>query len=181
VEHFPDSYALADDPQAILQRLVRELSEFAHLSEARLACIFSEPTLMLHGQPCFAYVCNPHVQGPNSKLVTWQFAELCRRIFGGEEPDFLIYYDAPIWRGLTDIERERLVYHELCHVVAKVDENGVERRSPEDGRVILRTIRHDYEFFDAEVRRYGPTICSLDEAAKSIAAGYRATEKASAA
>jgi hypothetical protein len=72
-------------------------------------------------------------------------------------------------------------YHELCHIVARVDENDVERRSPDDGRVLLRLIRHDWEFFTAEVLRYGPSVCGVDDAARAIAKGYRNVEKASAA
>ncbi len=68
------------------------------------------------------------------------------------------------------------MYHELCHLVPRVDEFDIPRMG-DDGRLLLKIIPHDYEFFDAEVRRYGPDVCSLEPAAIAIADGLRAAQQ----
>ena len=42
-------------------------------------------------------------------------------------------------------------------MVARVDEDtGIPKVSREDGRILTKLRPHDFEFFDAEVWRYGP-------------------------
>ena len=67
-------------------------------------------------------------------------------------------------------------------MVARVDEDtGIPKVSREDGRILTKLRPHDFEFFDAEVRRYGPAVYELDGAAVAIADGYRAVARESAA
>lgn len=174
---FADSYSLAPEPQALAVRLIARCDEFAHLVDARIACLWSEQQPMLRGAPCAAFVGYPRVQGPFSPLFAWLIASLCAPLCDQEEPDFLVIFDHALWPALDAERQERLVYHELCHVVAREDEYGVVRTSPDDGRVLLKLVPHDYEFFDQEVRRYGPDVCGLDGAAVAIADGFRATER----
>jgi hypothetical protein len=174
---FADSYSLAPEPQALVSQLVARCDEFAHLVDMRAACVWSEQQPMLRGAPCAAFIGYPRVQGPFSPLFAWCMATVCAPLFEQEEPDFLIIFDHALWPTLEGERQERLVYHELCHVVAREDEYGQPRFSNDDGRVLLKLVPHDYEFFDQEVRRYGPDVCNLDGAAVAIADGYRAAER----
>jgi len=176
VQQFPDSYALAVAAQAITAHLIRSLDEFAHLGEARIACMFSERAVMLRGSPCNAFIGTPSVQGPFSPWFEWAIAQFCVSLFDGEPADFVMMIDRAIFESLDEERRERLMYHELCHVVPREDEFGIAKLG-DDGRLLLRLVPHDYEFFDAEVRRYGPDVCDLDRAAIAIADGHRASQE----
>ncbi len=175
VQHFSDSYALAVAAQAIAAHLIATLDEFAHLGQARIACINSERQPMLRGAPCQAFIGIPSVQGPYAPWFEWTIAEFCRSLFAGEPPDFVVMLDRAVFDSLDDERRERLLYHELSHVVPRVDEFDIPRVG-QDGRLLLKLIPHDYEFFDAEVRRYGPDVCDLEPAAVALADGFRAAE-----
>jgi hypothetical protein len=179
---FADSFELAREAHAILTRLVASPSacpEFSHLVEARILCVASQPTPIVRGAPCQAFICSPNVQvSPLKPLFTFLLAQLAAPLFEWQSPDFVLIVDAALWPTLDDEHRERLIYHELCHIVAKVDEEtGLEKRSQDDGRILLKLVPHDYEFFDAEVRRYGPDVCDLDRAAVAIADGHRAAQR----
>lgn len=172
-----DSFSLAGGPQAVMHHLIATVDDFAHLGDARIACVFSQRTPMLRGSPCWAFIGQPHVQGPFAQLFDWMLSRLCAPLFGEDLPDFIIVFDEAVWPSLDDEGQERLVYHELCHAVVREDEYGVPKISKEDGRLLLRLVPHDYEFFDREVRRYGPGTCGLDGAALAIADGYRAEQR----
>lgn len=172
-----DSFSLAPEPQAIASRLVESYAEFGHLGDMRAACVWSREQPMLRGAPCAAFIGYPRVQGPFASLFAWCVQSLCVPLFGEDEPDFLIVFHQTLWPMLDGERQERLVYHELCHVLPRVDEYGIPRLSQEDGRILLKLAPHDYEFFDNEVRRYGPDVCELDGAAVAIADGYRDAER----
>jgi hypothetical protein len=80
--------------------LIEHESTFAHIAQAQLVCLMSEPTPMLHGAPCWAFISQPSVQGPLSKLFTWMLAGACARELEWEEPDFVIVIDAAISTSL---------------------------------------------------------------------------------
>lgn len=185
MRHFPDSFALAPEGQALVARLVVDLDEFAHLAECRIAVLASQQQPMLRGAPCQAFISTPHVQGAMRPLCDWMLSQVTDELFEGEDPDYVLVLDAALWESWTQqgslgqVRKERLIYHELCHVVAREDaDTGLARTSPMDGRVLTKLMPHDYEFFDAEVRRYGLEVCELDRAAVAIAAGYRHTAPA---
>lgn len=159
-----------------MTRLIREVDEFVHLSEARIACLGSQRTPMLRGASCRAFIAIPGVQGPLSPLFDWMIANLCEPLFARELPDFLVVIDAAVWPTLDALRQERLVFHELKHVVVREDEFGVPKFG-QDHRPALKLIPHDYEFFDSEVRRYGADVCELVDAAVAIAAGSRTGER----
>lgn len=148
------------------------MDRFAHLSQARWVALLSQPTVTLRGAECNALVGVPSNQGPFSRLFTWMVAQLCATVCDWEEPDFLILLDAAIWPSLDAVRKERLIYHELCHVVARENEYGVPRLDAE-GRPMLKLVPHDAEFFHDEVARYGPEICSLEDACIALAEGAR--------
>lgn len=173
----PDSFALHPEAAAIGAGIIRAYDELGHLSEARLAYVASQPTPMLHGWPCWAFVAQPRVQGPMREWFEWALAGFCAPQCEGEVPDFVVIVDAALWPSWDGERQERVIYHELSHIIVREDpETGVPKLG-EDGRPLLRLKPHDYEFFDAEVRRYGPEVCELDRAAAAIADGYRAAER----
>jgi hypothetical protein len=173
VEQFPDSFALAEGPQAGVALLITRLPEFAHLAHARIVCIFSERQLFLHGGPCAAFITTgTHTMGPCRHLVDWLLAGFVAPVLNQEDADFLILIDRPLWDGLDAERRERLLYHELCHVHAKEDEFG----SPKvgnDGRIQLKLVPHDAEVFNAELERYGPVVCDFDQTLAAAVEGHR--------
>lgn len=173
VEQFADSYALADDAQAIAAKLVEALPEFAFLAQARVAWLFSERALVLRGTPARAVITKPVVQGFLRPFFEWSVVNLTEPLFGREEPDFLVLVDRALWTGDSDIRHEHLVYHELCHIKAVETEFGVPKLG-EDGRPRLQLVSHDTETFHAEIRRYGVEVCDLGEHVIAIVDGQKA-------
>lgn len=173
MEQFADSFKLADAPQVIAARLVADEPEFAHLGLARLACVFSERELWLHGGQKAALIAAPgYVQGPIRHLLTWLVVGMVAPLFAWEEPDFLILVDRAIWDSLDDVRRERLIYHELSHVQAKETEFGTPKLG-QDGRPMLKLVPHDSEIFHAELVRYGLEVCGQEDLALAIVEGER--------
>lgn len=172
LEIFRDSFALADEAQAICRRLIAEKPHFQHLVDARIVCIASQMTVRLHGAEAYAVIGPlPRVQGPMAQCLRWLLDGFVRPVAGEDGADFLVLIDAARWSGLDDIRRERLMFHELKHLVAVEDENGIPKLD-DDGRVRLKTVPHDYEFFDDELREYGPVVCDLDALPGAIVAGF---------
>ena len=86
-----------------------------------------------------------------------QFKDLCLMMLErmmGYMPDYVVVVDAQWWAQASDIEREALIYHELCHVKQAIDAFGG-LKFDRDGLPVFEVIKHDIEAFDAEVRRYG--------------------------
>lgn len=189
MNQLPDTYGLASDAQALIARLIAHernpVAEaqgrierlFRILDDARILCVHCERQVMLRGWPVQAFIAEPRVQGPFSALFDWMLATLAAPLFETEPPDFVIVIDATTWRGLSDVGRERLLYHELQHVDVRLDEYGIEKRDPDDGRLKLRLRPHHHEFFTEEVLRYGPEVCQVTEAGLAIAEGYRREER----
>lgn len=148
------------------------MDRFAHLAQARFACVLSQPEVRLHGSMCHALVGIPTVQGPFGRLFTWMLASLLQPVLEWEEPDFVILIDAAAWPSRDAVRQERLIYHELRHVVARENEYGVPRLDAE-GRPMLRLVPHEAEFFLDEVERFGVQACDLEDACVAIAEGVR--------
>lgn len=174
-EQFADSFALADEPQAIAASLIGDLDEFAHLGLARIAFVFSERSLFLGGDQKAAIIGNATnvVRGPLRHLLNWLVVGLVEPLFDREEPDFLVLVDHPHWQGLDAEGRERLVFHELKHVVADETDDGTPKLSRDDGRPMLKLRGHDAEAFNTEIERYGVEVCGLEDTAIAIAEGER--------
>lgn len=173
----------------IARYLIREDPDhpFVHVAQARIVYLLQQPTLMLHGEPVQAYIARATVQGPNHLL--WAFLLATRYAPKREQPyplDWIVYVDKAAWdraawrqeRGASGfpIVREALIYHELTHLRQLETADG-EPRFTEDGRPLLALRRHDYEFFDSEIRRYGPATLELVQAALSLAEGARTEHK----
>jgi hypothetical protein len=149
-----ERFELAADPQGILERQRAERPELSHLSDAKVVCIFTAVTpLLLRGWPCYAFVAQPTVQGPMRSWFDWLVEAFCYPVLQGDEPEFVILFDANLWAEMTEERRDRLVYHELLHIQTRNDEHGVPRFIR--GKLALRLVPHDRELFDAELLRYG--------------------------
>lgn len=180
-----DTFSLMPDAAAIARFLITEdpAAPFAFVQDARIAYLLQQPALFLHGEACDAYITRATVQGANRLL--WSFLAAT---FGQPERyelDFLIYVDAAAWqrRAWVDehgpsgypIQQEALIYHELSHLRHLETSEG-EPRFGDDGRPMLALTRHTYEFFDSELRRYGPQTLGLDQVGLDYVAGAQ-TEK----
>jgi hypothetical protein len=171
-----DSFALAPEARAICARLLERVDRFAHLGQARFVCLASQPAVTLRGAECAAIVTVPMVQGPLKRLFDWLIASTCAPVLAWEEPDFLILIDAAVWSTLDAVRQERLMFHELCHVVARENEYGVPKLDAE-GRPMLKLVPHDVEVFHDEIATYGPETCGIEDACLAIAEGIRAERR----
>jgi hypothetical protein len=174
VQHLDDSVTLAAEPQAIAARLTATCEDFTHLQEAEplLLFVFSERAIPFRGGLAAAVICEPRWQGPLGLLAEFLVAQLGEAQFGAAlDPDYVVVVDASNWRGLDAERRERLVYHELSHLVAREDEFGVVRRHKDTGKPLLKLVHHDYEAFDAEIRRYGLETVGIEAIAHAIVDG----------
>jgi len=173
MRHFRDSFHLASEPQTIATRLIETCEEFLHIQEAapRIAVVFSERTVILRGSPCAAVIVEPRWQGPLSGMTEWLYAAFLAPVIDQEDVDYLILVDRPQWDSLDAERRERLMFHELSHVVVHEDEFGAPRRSRETGKPVLKLGPHDTEVFTAEILRYGPHVVDLEEHCHALVEG----------
>jgi len=175
VEWFPDSFTLCPEAQSLVPR-VQLYPELQHTVGARIVCIESQIELKLRGDPAWAFIGMPQLQGAHRHLVSFLIAGFCTPVLNGEEPEFLVLVDAVAWRFLDGRRKEWLIYHELKHLVIAVNGGG-DPLQHEDGRWKLRTTRHDHEVFADEITRYGSDVEGLDKLAEAIVQGH-ANEKA---
>lgn len=172
MQHFDDSLALSADAQAIADRLIATCDEFEHLHAAapRVPVIRSARALIHRGSRANAVIIQPRWQGPLGMTAEWLLAQFCAPLLEGHDPDYVVFVDGAVWDGLSDEGRERLMFHELCHLVQVEDEFGVVRRH-QDGRPMLKLVPHDYEAFSSEIRRYGIETCGIEAIAPDIVEG----------
>lgn len=149
------SYLLpADDdnhPVRIAARLLR-LAEFQHLvdGEAAIDYIFRTEQLIDQQRRVLGTMCMPRVNGRLSSLFDWMLEDKLGRM-----PDFLMIIDHGFWFDEAGpVEREILVYHELCHAAQAIDAHGGPRFT-RDGVAVWAIKGHDIEEFNAVVSRYG--------------------------
>lgn len=126
---------------------------------------------MVHGGRAAAFIGQPRFQGPTGHFNEFLVAQFCRPLLDGEDLDYLIVVDRPIWATLDAERQERLMFHELKHLVVQEDEFGVPRRSKETGKPLLKLVPHDFEFFADEIIRYGVDVCGAEGAAHAIVEG----------
>jgi len=176
VTPFADSYALAPDAQAILERL-RADPLFAHTAGARLVCVDSQRVPTLHGRPCKALIAEPRVQGPFKWWFEWALAQFALPTCGGELPQFIVFLDAALWPGWSERYRERVLFHELKHLAQKEHRETGVPMFHDDGTPCLELVEHEYEGFRDEVLRYSDVVEWVDDAAVAIADGYRAAQR----
>lgn len=196
----PDSHTRLLEAERIAQFLmdVGHVDTLHHITRARIWYLRSEREVFLRGTPAAAYICIPKVQGYMTHILEDLVAQAAP--FDGEVPDFIVRVDAANWDALSYTEpaktfwrgrrkpaaddvdwpvgRERLIFHELKHIVQRVDSDGALRFSDEDGRPVLALQPHDAEFFHDELESYGPTVCGAVDTALAIAEGGRQEQAA---
>lgn len=200
MKRLADSHTRLDEAERIAQFLVAvgQSDELEHIRQARIWYLVSERTVMFRGAAAAAYICIPRVQGFMAPIVEDLLAQAAP--FDGEDPDFIVRVDRANWDALSysepaqafwharhkpaddtvtwTIGRERLIFHELKHIVQRLDKDGAPRISDEDGRPVLALQPHDAEFFHAELESYGPTVCGAVDTALAIAEGGRQEQAA---
>lgn len=125
------TYSHAPDVVGVVRRVVTEVPDHAHLSEADIACVFRS---------------EPAKSGGKENAATIRKAGDRDRLLHGK--DLVLEVAKPIWDGMTEAQREALVDHELCHVAeAGADEDT--------GRMKWAIVAHDVEEFAAVIERRG--------------------------
>lgn len=171
---FNDTFSLLPEAQDVNDVLVSE-PEFSHLRRARIGCVASERAITDRGTTCRALIVKPaQLSGKQIERTfhEWALAMLLAPLYKGELPDFVIFFDAALWRSATQLEREQLCYHELTHVQQRLTEFGAPKFE-RDGSPALRLVAHDAEVFYSELRRYGRVVPAFDQTAIAIADGAR--------
>jgi hypothetical protein len=138
-------------PAEIYARLI-QLPEHAHLKDFDAMVVFflQVDREIKQGRVVLGAAHLPRVQGKLSGLFYSMLAERYGRL-----PDYIITLDHDYWmEESSEIEREALLYHELCHCVQAVDKDG-EMRFDEAGNPVWALAPHDIEEFNLVVARYG--------------------------
>lgn len=152
-----DPYALApkgkNQPEAIYKRLVKreDLFQSQRDFEPQVGFIMRDFELVEGGRFVLGAMHLPTVQGKLKGLFDW----MIRKLFDGELPDFLMILDAQYWEQATPLQREILVFHEMCHMQIKRNSDGDLVMDEMTGRPKWKLVGHDVEEFTAVVARYG--------------------------
>jgi len=128
-----------------------------------------EPVIK-QGRQVLGAVHMPTVQGQLKGVFAWMLLNTFGRL-----PDFLVLLDKDFWCGEGDRPeddrvREILMYHEMCHMVHKVDLDG-EPRFSESGKPVFGLQAHDVEEFANTVKRYGAYSAEIEEFIEAAKAG----------
>lgn len=79
----------------------------------------------------------------------------------GGLPEFLVVLDREWWAQASPVQREALVWHELCHVRQSLDKFGAPKFD-RDGLPVFGIVEHDITAFNSEVARYGAWTSDID-------------------
>lgn len=159
----PDAADEAGHPGVIAARLM-EHEEHQHLVENEITIEYLMAADGVHraGKQVIGAVHLPTVQGRLKSLF-----EMLLGDFFGELPDFLMVIDLAWWEEASAIDREALIWHELCHVRQEIDQYGA-FKFDQDGNPKYGLREHDVTSFNSEVARYGawsPDLQQFFEAA----------------
>lgn len=140
------------EPREIADRLVETCEEFQQLKDGEvvLMLLMRHEEKVKQGRRILGEIALPRFMGPLAPLASWLLAKAC----DGHMPDYIVWFDAEWWAEATPIQREALVYHELCHAEQAADRDG-EPKFDDAGRPVWTIKGHDVEEFSAVVRRYG--------------------------
>ena len=151
-------------PYAIMERLIKEIGQFDQLRNAKIVIVWKsgwKPTkddILKHAQ-------------------IRKLSELEREIWG-DEYDLCLMLHRELWQSsaFSEEQREMDVFHELCHVVAEIDDKTGDQKKDDRGRLCWRLRNHPIQRFPEEIERYGLNkVLDLDESAK-IAADDEASQ-----
>jgi hypothetical protein len=141
-----------DDPRPIVARLIDEYQPFEHLKvgEANFFVLFRQFELVKSKRLILGQMALPVAQGSMRDLFAWLLGKACESVF----PDFILTIERDWWTSATDLQRNALVFHELCHCGHDTDKEGM-LKFTDEGRPVYTIVGHDIEEFDAVVARYG--------------------------
>ncbi|HEX5678715.1 MAG TPA: putative metallopeptidase [Alcanivorax sp.] len=139
-------------PKEIYNRLVKRCPEFEDQREYQptVGFLMREFPLVEGGRTVLGAMHLPAVQGKLRSLFEW----MVERMFG-HLPDFIMILDAGYWDSVDAKLREILVFHEMCHMALKINNDGDMVIDDETGRPKWKLVGHDVEEFTAVVARYG--------------------------
>lgn len=168
------------EPWAILERLLKDVHGFDPIRNCRVRLFWQRDGKMdVDGIAVGATVCK-------ANEIDRNLAEES----GGETPDIFIKIAEKTWSQLDAKQRERLLFHELCHVHPAKDANGEQKMDSKD-RPLWRIGKHPITAFHEELARYGAEMvigsnqAVLDAAARAdaplLAEGERVASERKAA
>jgi len=150
-----DMYSVPGDedvnPRAYYDQLLADCPEHSDLAdgEAVVDFLFVRDPVVMQGREVLGAVHLPAVQGKLKKVFLWMIISLFGRL-----PDFLVTIDKQYWDSGSEIDQEILIYHEMCHMIHQVNNEG-ELRFDLYGNPIWGLRGHDVEEFTQTVQRYG--------------------------
>ena len=131
-------------PWALMERLIAEVSEFAHLKVAKIKLWWQKDWKAdVDGIAIGAQVCKASEVDRN--LVEES---------SGETVDLFIKLPEKVWPTLNDTEKEHRMFHELCHIMPALNANGDQKRDSKD-RLLWRLRKHPITAFHEELERFG--------------------------
>lgn len=139
------------DPGPIAARLVDAEPLFEHLKqgEASLLFLMRGDERRKTGKMLLGSIALPAWKGELGAVATWMMVRLCDGL-----PDYVMILDAHFWAQASPMQREALVYHELCHTEQARTPDG-ELKFTADGLPVWGMRAHDLEEFNEVVARYG--------------------------
>lgn len=142
------------DPRVIVERLVEEDDDHAHLkqADAGILVLMRVEQRVNQGKVELGSMHLPVWQGKLGPLARWLLAKVCDGL-----PDFIMILDDTFWRQATPLQRTALVDHELRHAAVARNKDG-EERFTEEGDPVWAIAPHDLEEFNAIVQKYGPYL-----------------------
>ncbi len=157
-----------DDPRPIVHHLVETVPRFMHLKagEAVIMTVMRRFDKVKQGRTILGTMALPVAQGGMREMFSWLLAVTCGEVF----PDFILTLDATFWSVATRMQREALVFHELCHCHHETDKEG-ELRFDDTGRPVFGIVGHDIEEFNDVVRRYGAWLGDVERFAQALREG----------
>lgn len=152
------------NPYVIMERLIEEVGQFYQLKQAKIVILWKsgwKPTkddILTHAKIRKASEAEREIWGNKYELCLLLHRELWQSSAFSEE------------------HREMDIFHELCHVVAEIDDKTGDQKKDDRGRLCWRLRNHPIQRFPEEIERYSlEQVLDLDESAK-IAADDEASQ-----
>lgn len=147
-------YDLGDEVKEYVDKMIADYHPL--LADCRIGYLFRTPVLMDKGREVVAKI---------SKFPP-KFLPLFKKLYDTEDENmdtreyvYLIEVSHEIWVDLSEAERYAVMDHELCH--CDVEEQ-------KDGSMKYSLVGHDYEEFDAVIKRHGIYTGELETLATTI-------------
>lgn len=149
-----------NEPEWIYKSLVKQEPLFADQKdfEPVVGFIMRHYGLVEGGRIVLGAMHLPSVQGKLKVVFDW----LIDMIYPVSRPDFLMIVDADWREEATPLQREILIYHEMCHMELKRNSDGDIVMNDETGRPKWKLRGHDVEEFTAVVEKYGAWSAEID-------------------